>query len=37
MCQLKSIDFIQRNVKFIEKSPAHIIEKVSSIAQLLVQ
>ncbi len=37
MYQLKSINFIQRNVKFIEKSPAHIVEKVLSIAQLLVQ
>lgn len=35
--QLKSIDFIQRNAKFIEKAPANIVEQVSSIAQLLVQ
>ncbi len=34
--QLKSIDFVQRNAVFIEKSPANIVEKVSSIAQLLV-
>ena|SRR3990167_4387717 len=35
--QLKSIDFIQRNAEFIEKTPSNIIEQVSSIAQLLVQ
>ncbi len=35
--QLKSIDFIQRNAAFIEKTPANLIEQVSSIAQLLVQ
>lgn len=35
--QLKSVDFVQRNIKFIEKSPANIIEHVSSIAQLLVK
>ncbi len=35
--QLKSVDFIQRNAEFIEKTPTHIIEQVSSIAQLLVQ
>lgn len=35
--QLKSVDFVQRNIKFIEKSPAQIIEQVSSIAQLLVK
>ena len=35
--QLKSIDFVQRNAVFIEKAPADIIEKVSSIAQLLVR
>lgn len=35
--QLKSIDFIQRNAEFIEKTPANIVEQVSAIAQLLVQ
>lgn len=35
--QLKSIDFMQRKIKFIEKAPDSIIEKASSIAQLLVQ
>ncbi len=35
--QLKSIDFIQRNAEFIEKTPLAIAEQVSSIAQLLVQ
>ena len=35
--QLKSIDFMQRDAVFIEKSSAKTIEQVSSIAQLLVQ
>ena len=35
--QLKSIDFIQRNAEFIEKTPTKIIDQVSAIAQLLVQ
>ncbi|MBA2651609.1 MAG: type II toxin-antitoxin system PemK/MazF family toxin [Tatlockia sp.] len=35
--QLKSIDFIQRKADFIEKTPANIVEQVSSIAQLLVK
>ena len=35
--QLKSIDFMQRNAAFIEKTPANIVEQVSSIAQLLVR
>lgn len=35
--QLKSIDFMQREAKFIEKTPSNIIEQVLSIAQLLVQ
>ena len=35
--QLKSVDFVQRNIKFIEKSLASITEKVSLIAQLLVK
>lgn len=35
--QLKSVDFMQRHAEFIEKTSANVIEKVSSIAQLLVQ
>ena len=35
--QLKSIDFVQRKMKFIERAPDSIIEKTSAIAQLLVQ
>ncbi|MBA2657405.1 MAG: type II toxin-antitoxin system PemK/MazF family toxin [Tatlockia sp.] len=35
--QLKSVDFLQHNAEFIEKTSAHVIEQVSSIAQLLVQ
>lgn len=35
--QLKSVDFAQRNIKYIEKSPHHTIEQISAIAQLLVQ
>ena len=35
--QLKSIDFIQRNATFIEKTPASLIEKISSIAQIIVE
>ena len=35
--QLKSIDFIQRNAEFIEKTPAQVVEQVSAIAQLLVK
>lgn len=35
--QLKSIDFIERHAEFIEKTSAHIIEQVSTIAQLLVR
>ena len=35
--QLKSIDFIQRNAEFIEKTPTNIIEPVSAIAQILAQ
>lgn len=34
--QLKSIDFISRDAKFIEKTPSDIIEQVLSIAQLLI-
>lgn len=37
MYQLKSIDFIQRKMAFIEKAPDNTIEQASSIAQLLVQ
>jgi mRNA-degrading endonuclease toxin of MazEF toxin-antitoxin module len=35
--QLKAVDFVRRNAKFIEKTPTDIIEQVSYIAQLLVQ
>jgi mRNA interferase MazF/mRNA interferase ChpB len=35
--QLKSMDFTRRNAEFIEKTPGAIIERVSAIAQLLVQ
>lgn len=35
--QLKSIDFIERKAKFIEKAPSSIVQEVSSIAQILVQ
>jgi mRNA-degrading endonuclease toxin of MazEF toxin-antitoxin module len=35
--QLKSIDFIQRNAIFIEKTSTTIIEQVTAIAQLLVE
>jgi mRNA-degrading endonuclease toxin of MazEF toxin-antitoxin module len=35
--QLKSIDFMQRNAEFIEKTTVDIIAQVSTIAQLLVQ
>lgn len=35
--QLKSIDFMQREAKFIEKTPSNIVAHVLSIAQLLVQ
>ena len=34
--QLKCIDFIQRQALFIEATPVDIVERVSSIAQLLV-
>ena len=33
--QLKSIDFIERNVAFVEKSPTDIIDKASKIAKLI--
>jgi mRNA-degrading endonuclease toxin of MazEF toxin-antitoxin module len=35
--QLKSIDFTQRKIKFIEKSPANIIQQVYAIAHALIQ
>lgn len=35
--QLKSVDFIQRNAEFIEKTSTEVIQHVSSIAQLIVQ
>ncbi len=35
--QLKSIDFMQRDAKFIEKTPSNIVKQVLSVAQLLVQ
>lgn len=35
--QLKSLDFTQRKIKFVEKAPAHIISQVSRLAQLIVQ
>ncbi|MES2204350.1 MAG: type II toxin-antitoxin system PemK/MazF family toxin [Pseudomonadota bacterium] len=35
--QLKSIDFAQRKIVFIEKTPSKIITQVTTIAQLLVQ
>ncbi len=35
--QLKSIDFMQQEAKFIEKTPSNIVEQVLTIAQLLVQ
>jgi mRNA interferase MazF/mRNA interferase ChpB len=35
--QLKSIDFIQRKAKFIEKAPIEIIKQVCNIAQVLIQ
>lgn len=34
--QLKSLDIFQRKVKFIEKAPLAITEKVTAIAQLIV-
>src|SRR5690242_13577181 len=35
--QLKSLDFEQRNIEFIEKAPMQIIEKASELAQLIVR
>ncbi len=35
--QLKSIDFADRNIKFIEKSPVNLLKQVLAIAQILVQ
>ena len=35
--QLKSIDFIQRKAKFIEKAPQRIIKQVYAIAHALIQ
>ncbi len=35
--QLKSIDFKQREAKFIEKAPTFITKQVSTIAQLIIQ
>jgi len=35
--QLKSIDFTERNIAFIEMSPASIIEQVSYIAETIVR
>ncbi|EKD92190.1 MAG: hypothetical protein ACD_29C00128G0004 [uncultured bacterium] len=34
--QLKSLDIFQRKVKFIEKAPLAVTEKVTAIAQLIV-
>ena len=35
--QLKSLDFAQRQVKFIERAPSIIIEKVTTIAKIIIQ
>lgn len=35
--QLKSVDFIERNIKFIDKVPKSTLSQVLSIAQILVQ
>lgn len=35
--QLKSLDFTNRNIEFIEKASHKIIQQVSSIAQVLVE
>ena len=35
--QLKSLDFIERKVKFIERAPKNIIAEVSTLAQLIVR
>lgn len=34
--QLKTVDFIQRNAEFIEKTSANTIEQVLAIAQLII-
>ena len=35
--QLKSLDFIERNMTFIEAAPSSIIQEVCTIAQLIIQ
>ena len=35
--QLKSLDFGERNAKFIEKAPQQIIEQVATLVKLIVQ
>lgn len=35
--QLKSVDFIVRDVALIEKAPRHLIKQILSIAHILVQ
>ncbi|PHM59774.1 type II toxin-antitoxin system PemK/MazF family toxin [Xenorhabdus sp. KK7.4] len=34
--QIKSLDFANRQIKFIEKAPQDIIEKVSEIAKVII-
>ncbi len=35
--QMKSVDFFQRNARFIEKAPPNTAEQVSAIAQIIVR
>ena len=35
--QLESLDFAQRQVKFIEKAPREIIEQATTIARVIIQ
>ena len=35
--QLKSLDFAQRQAKFIEKAPREIIEQATTIARIIIQ
>lgn len=35
--QLKSLDFVQRQVKFIEKTPREITEQATTLARIIIQ
>ena len=35
--QLKSLDFVQREVKFIEQAPREIIDQATTLARIIIQ